>query len=116
MTTRFRISLAAALTLLTAAVIALGTLSPPGQGGAMPLTDKQLHFLAFAALALPLGWVRPRWVLWLVPVALAYGGLIELVQPSVGRSADWGDLLADGLGIVAGVLPGQIRRRLRARG
>jgi hypothetical protein len=105
-----------ALTLVTALGIGWGTLSPPGQGASpLPFTDKQLHFMAFALLALPLGWARPRWVLWLVPVSLGYGAMIELIQPAVGRSGEWGDLLADGLGILAGVLPGQIRHRLQQK-
>lgn len=102
------------LTLFVALLIAWGTLSPPGAPGpALPLTDKQIHALAFALLVLPLGWVRPRAALWLGPLALAYGGAIELIQPSVGRSAEWGDLLADAIGIALGLLPGQLRARIR---
>ena len=112
MTQRITLFLAQALTCAIAVAIGWGTLSPPGSGTPLPLTDKQLHFLAFAALALPLGWVRPRWALWLIPVALAFGAAIELIQPFVGRSGEWGDLMADGLGILAGVLPGQLRHRM----
>lgn len=112
MAAHLKTTLALVLTGAVAAVIGWGTLSPPGPGTPLPLTDKQLHFLAFAALALPLGWVRPRWVLWLIPTALAYGAMIELIQPSVGRTGDWGDLLADGLGILVGVIPGQLRHRM----
>ncbi len=101
------------LTLFVALLIGWGTLSPPGAPGpALPLTDKQIHALAFALLVLPLGWVRPRAALWLGPLALAYGGAIELIQPSVGRSAEWGDFLADAIGIALGLLPGQLRARL----
>lgn len=109
-----KITLALIATCAIALIIGVGTLSPPSGSEPLPLTDKQLHFLAFALLALPLGWVRPRWVLWLIPLALAYGASIELIQPSVGRSGDWGDLLADGLGIIAGVIPGQLRQRMRS--
>lgn len=106
---------ALSVTLVVALVIGWGTLSPPGgTSSPLPFTDKQLHFMAFALLAMPLGWVRPAWVLWLVPLSLGYGAMIELIQPSVGRSAEWGDLLADGLGILVGVLPGQLRRWIRA--
>lgn len=105
-----RLPLALGLTAVTALLIGWGTLSPHSGGGTpLPLTDKQLHFLAFAGLALPLGWVRPSWVLVLIPLALLYGAAIELLQPAVGRSAELADLVADGLGILAGVLPGQIR-------
>jgi VanZ family protein len=45
---------------------------------------------------------------------LAFGGAIELLQLLVPqRSAEWADLLADGLGIVVGALLalGWLRRR-----
>lgn len=106
-------SVALALTALIAVIIGYGTLSPPGEGSGLPFTDKQLHFAAFAALVFPLGWVRPQWFLWLVPLAIAYGAAIEVTQPSVGRSGDWVDLLADALGSVVGVVPGLLNRRYR---
>jgi len=110
-----RPSLAAAalLTALVASLIAYGTLTPPGVAGpALPLTDKQLHALAFAGLVLPLGWVRPGWALGIALTAVAFGGLIELVQPWTGRAAEWADFVADALGCLIGLMPGQIRRGL----
>ncbi len=106
-------SVALALTALIAVVIAFGTLSPPGEGSGLPFTDKQLHFAAFAALVFPLGCVRPSWIIWLVPLAIAYGGMIEVIQPFVGRSGDWDDLLADAAGSVTGVVPGLLIQRYR---
>ncbi len=103
--------IAFALTALIAVVIAYGTLSPPGEGSPLPFTDKQLHFAAFAALVLPLSWVRPGWILWLVPLTIACGGAIELIQPFVGRSGDWNDLLADALASLLGIVPGLLRQR-----
>lgn len=100
-----RIRSAAALTIAIAMVIAWGTLSPPGDGGfTLPLTDKQIHALAFAGLVLPLGWTVPRSLFWLAPVALLYGAAIEIVQSRIGRTAEWGDLLADALGIACAVV------------
>ncbi|QGX97383.1 VanZ family protein [Roseovarius faecimaris] len=108
--------IATLLTALIGGVIAYGTLMPPGPPGPpLPLTDKQMHALAFFSLVLPLGWVRPRWALGLALVAFAFGGAIEIVQPQVGRSGEWADLWADGLGIVAGLLPGQLRRYRASR-
>ena len=70
--------------------------------------DKLNHALAFAALGFSagLGFPAPRASRLAAAIALlAYGGLIELVQMSVPqRSAEWADLLADGLGIACGVL------------
>jgi VanZ family protein len=103
------------LTCVIALLIAYGTLKPPGVGGApLPLTDKQIHFLAFALLTFPYGWVRPSAARWLLPLAIAYGGAIELIQPTFGRGAEWGDLLADSLGALAGVLPGLMRWRIKS--
>ena len=70
--------------------------------------DKLNHMAAFIALAFAasLGWPhswRPR-ALWLCAL-LAYGGLIELLQRHVpGRSAEWGDLLADAVGLCCGAV------------
>ncbi len=36
-------------------------------------------------------------------LAVAIGGAIELVQPFIGRGAQWSDLLTDGLGAIAGL-------------
>ena len=97
--------MAYALTALLALVIALLTLMPqaPGPEG-IPGFDKLAHFAAFAALAAPLSWRDPH--LWraVALATLAYGGLIEIVQPFTGRSAEWADLLADGAGAFAGAI------------
>ncbi|SLN27550.1 hypothetical protein ROA7450_01109 [Roseovarius albus] len=109
-------SVAIALTCATALLIAYGTLKPSEPGGTpLFLTDKQMHFLAFALLTLPYGWVRPKAIWWLVPLAVLYGGAIEMIQPAFERGAEWLDLLADSLGALAGVAPGQLRARIRAR-
>lgn len=91
------------LTLFMALVIGWLTLTPqpPGPPG-VPGWDKIGHVVAFAALSAPLAWRHPRhW--WAVALAaLAFGGLIEIVQPYVGRSREIADLLADGAGAVLG--------------
>ncbi|WP_120499796.1 VanZ family protein [Roseovarius sp. EL26] len=106
--------IALVLTCAIALLIAYGTLKPPGSSSdPWILNDKQVHFLAFAFLTLPMGWVRPQAVLWLVPLAICYGGIIELIQPMFGRGAELGDLIADGLGAMTGALPGLIRHSIR---
>ncbi|WOB09910.1 VanZ family protein [Piscinibacter gummiphilus] len=70
--------------------------------------DKANHSLAFLALTFTacLAFPRPGRGVWLVIVGLlAFGAGIEVVQAFVpGRSCEWADLLADSVGIAAGVL------------
>ncbi|MBE0453333.1 VanZ family protein [Roseovarius autotrophicus] len=89
--------------ILLALIVAVLTLSsaPAGPAG-IPHLDKLAHFLAFAAIAVPLAWRHPRHWRAVALGVLAYGGAIELIQPFAGRSAEWGDLVADGLGAFAG--------------
>ena len=72
-----------------------------------------MHLIAFAALAFPM--VRTGRD-GLVPVfvgASVFGGLIELIQPSFGRSADMQDWIADIVGIALGIVLALLYRRLR---
>ncbi len=112
-------SLANILTLLIAALIAYGALTPPGgynlTTGPASLFDKHQHVTAFALLVLPLTWGNIRNALWLVPLAIVYGGAIELLQPLIGRSGSLVDLAADALGCGLGVLPGALRAMLGRR-
>lgn len=95
--------MAHALTALLALLIALLTLLPqaPGPAG-IPGFDKLAHFMAFAVLAGPLAWRFPHMWRAVALAGLAYGGVIEIVQPFTGRTASWGDLVADGAGATVG--------------
>ena len=82
---------------------------PPAPDG----SDKVVHLIAFAALSFPLARTGR---IGLIPVfvgASAFGGLIELIQPSFNRSADMNEWVADILGVVLGVLCSLIYRCLR---
>lgn len=70
--------------------------------------DKLQHIAAFFALTLPVACYRPRWLLWMVPLAAAFGGAIELLQPFVGRSRDLADWYADLKGIGAAAVLGSL--------
>jgi hypothetical protein len=94
-----------AATLLLGCAIAVLTLAPV-DGPDVPGSDKHYHFLAFAALAFSQPFARPGLVVPVVIGATCYGGFIELIQPSFGRTAEWSDLLADGLGAIAGAVAG----------
>ena len=45
--------------------------------------------------------------------ASVFGGLIELIQPSFGRSADMQDWIADIAGVALGIALALLYRRLR---
>jgi len=90
------------LVLLLVAVTYLA-LTPKRLVGLESGLDKVGHLLAFTALGFtgylgfPTGTALPF-------ALLAYGGLIEVLQLFVpGHSAEWGDLLANGIGIGVGI-------------
>jgi len=100
--TRYRLQLiGVAMTILLGIVIAVLTLAPVSSRD-VPGSDKLHHVLGFAALAFPLPFARPRLAIPVVLGVIAYGGMIELIQPYFGRSAEWGDFLADILGAALG--------------
>ena len=69
-------------------------------------SDKLEHIAAFATLALlaRIAWPRiPRWAT--APVLMIYGAGIEIAQamPAIGRTASFGDLAADAVGVTLGL-------------
>ena len=102
------------LTLIVATVLTVAMLWPIHQPPPAPYgTDKIVHLIAFAALAFPLARTGR---IGLVPVfvgASAFGGLIEVIQPTFGRSAEMQDWIADIAGVVLGILLALLYRRLR---
>ena len=108
MTRAARIRLSLGISLIVATVIGWLTLMPAEDLPAAPGSDKLHHFIAFAALVLPVAAVRPRFSYWAVPLAVAYGGAIELIQPHFGRNGEWGDFLANTAGALAGAALGAL--------
>lgn len=104
-----------AATLAMGAFIGMVTLTPLDGVPVVARNDKLLHFAAFAGLSIPLAWAHPRWAWAVFLAATAYGGAIEIIQPYVGRGAEWLDWLADMAGAVAGALVGRWLPRPRAR-
>ncbi|HVZ29118.1 MAG TPA: VanZ family protein [Asticcacaulis sp.] len=97
-----RIGLCLVLTAVT--ILALG----PFQGAeqSFGLTDKEAHFATFYGLTFMALAALPRIRKWDVAVAaLAFGGLIEVLQTMTGRDGDILDWLADSFGIVMAVAP-----------
>ena len=76
-------------------------------------SDKLVHLVAFAALAFPLARTGRIGLLPVFVGASAFGGAIELIQPSFNRSADVNDWVADIVGVILGIVLGLLYRRLR---
>ena len=82
---------------------------PPAPEG----SDKLVHFVAFVVLAFPLARTGRFGLLPVFIGASAFGGAIELIQPSFNRGADVNDWVADIVGVVLGIGCGLLYRRLR---
>ncbi|CAN5581621.1 hypothetical protein BH23BAC4_BH23BAC4_06650 [soil metagenome] len=76
--------------------------------------DKLAHFALFFGFALFWTLAKPRRWLLIGITGVVLGGAIEIIQPHLPwpRSAEWGDFVADVLGVVAGLALGRwlIRR------
>lgn len=84
--------------------ILVGALFPVSQLPVVGSGDKAAHLIAFALLALPLNLAgHPRWLLLNTGFVL-FGGVIEFIQPFVGRHGEWLDLGADMTGVLVGLL------------
>jgi len=91
--------------------LCLGTHLPGGVVVAPPVSDKLLHFAAYAGLsfllallAWCLGLRGPRVYAAVLMISVCYGAIDELGQiPVPGRHADMADWNADMLGVVAGL-------------
>lgn len=108
-----RAALVAALVIAVA--IAVGTLAPAPSLPRVPGSDKLHHFIAFAALVFPPVAARPSLALWAVPSAILYGGMIEIIQPFVGRHGEWEDALANAMGALIGAGLGWLAHALLLR-
>ena len=110
----------------TTAILLLSLLPVPEvpQLDDTPFIDKWAHFVMYGGLMLSvwLDWTRhrhhPLFVHSLTAVlgSIALGGLIELIQPLVGRSGEWLDFYADTLGTVLGFAAGLTASHLLSRG
>jgi hypothetical protein len=105
---RYWLPVTAALTL----GVASASLWPVHALPPVPGSDKTHHFIAYALLILPVAIARPkRWVIASL-FFLTFSGIIELIQPSVNRYGEWLDLLANGGGIVCGLIIANLVRIL----
>ena len=88
------------------AVVIWGELTPhpPRLEGAL-MWDKLDHFIAYFGLSLlsTLAWGLRRSLAWLFLGLVALGGGLEILQSLVGRDGEWGDFIANDLGILLGL-------------
>ena len=84
------------------------------------LIDKWTHFLMYGGTCGVMWWEylrcheRMNWrktILYAVVGMTLLGGVIELVQPSVGRAGEWLDFLADAIGVALGAAVGLLLKR-----
>ena len=102
------------LTLIVTTVLTVAMLWPINQPPQAPDgSDKVVHLIAFAALAFPLSRTGRFGLIPVFMGASMFGGLIEVIQPSFGRSADMQDWIADIAGVAIGIMLALIYRRLR---
>ena len=102
------------LTLIVTAVLAVAMLWPINQPPPAPdSSDKVVHFIAFAALAFPLARTGRFGLIPIFIATSAHGGIIEVLQPSFGRSADMQDWIAYIAGVGLGIMIALLYRRLR---
>lgn len=102
-------------TALFALLIGYFTLTPVIPVPGPPASDKLHHFIAFLVLCLPSALLAWPWAARVAVFALIYAGLIEIIQPYVGREGEWLDFWADVLGILVAYGLGLVRHRSGSR-
>jgi VanZ family protein len=76
----------------------------------VPGSDKTHHFIAYAALMLPVALRRHKYWVLIGLCFILISGLIELIQPLVNRYAESLDMLANSGGVLCGVILSQFLR------
>jgi len=71
-----------------------------------PNSDKTMHFIVYAIVALPVALASPRNLIGVLFGIAVWSGVIELIQPYVGRYGEWMDLFANIGGIAIGAMLG----------
>ena len=101
--------IAIAITMVAAILECYLMLTPiPDAARPLLISDKAIHLIAFSVLAAPLSATNPLNAFWLVPSLSLSGGIIELLQPFVGREAEWWDFIFNGMGAVLGAFIGTL--------
>ena len=110
---RWQSKVALTATIALTMIIAVLTLSPSNSVPSVGNQDKLYHFVAFAALIFPIAFLQPNKLGPLaIGLAIFYGGAIEVIQPSVGRTMSFLDFVADAFGVGGGVLAARLLHRM----
>ncbi len=94
------------LTVFALLVITTLSLWPANQLPNVVGGDKLHHLVAYMGLMCLVALPKPKYWLWLAVLFIAWSGVIELIQPSVNRYAEWLDFGVNTLGIVLGAVLG----------
>ena len=105
---------AARLTVFIALAIGYLSLSPMQTLPPAPGGDKLHHFIAYAILCFPLSFRDAAAARAVLPLAMAYGGLIEILQPYVNRHGEWGDFAANVMGCLIGFALARLAQKFLA--
>lgn len=97
-----RLWLTAGLALVALIVWGSLTPQPPDVDITIPDFDKVEHFSAYLALTAWFTAAFPRRWLWVALAFAVLGGLVEVLQGYTGRDPEWGDWLADCIGVAVG--------------
>lgn len=109
-----RQSIRIVLVIIYVACIAALSLLPPQDFPKVPLfegADKVIHFLMYFIFSILFCWaikteLNYYWLFFIIPATIGWGIMMEYLQQSmhIGRSFSWYDILANSVGVVAGVL------------
>ena len=94
------------VTFALAALIGLATFIPAQKLPDAPGTDKLNHVSACAVLLLPMRFVKLHQFWKYAVYGIMFGSFIERAQPTVNRSGEVSDVLADACGIALGCAVG----------
>lgn len=87
--------------------VAVGSLAPTVPAAPVQVSDKLMHFLAYASLAFVFVGAagRKRWLRFVIGL-LVLGAVIELAQGllTATRVSEWLDMIANAAGVVAGTV------------
>ena len=95
------------LTLLLVLFITGLSLLPLPELPELPGKDKTGHLIAYAVCVLPISVVKPKNLVWILLAIFVWSGILELIQPYVNRYGEWLDWVANGTGILLGLIMGR---------